>query len=148
MKQSRKAPAFYIEALILTLLVLGFVTVLVQVYSAVYQRSLLASQKTSATLIGQTLWAEFSNCPDPTAEGLARQLEGSVVNGDSLLVVYDESGRTNPKGTYHCQLTFDRQPTAAGVLVQTDLAIYPSADIEAAPALCQLDLSRYLPLIS
>lgn len=110
MKQSHTR-AFFIEGALLTLFLLVSLAILIQVYGKARQTAETAARETAAALILQNAEADFASGADGyTAAG-------------TLMLRYSADGTQNADGPYDLMANITEQPTAAGTLLQAELAV-------------------------
>ena len=120
-----RSMAFYVECLLLTVVLLGLTAVLAQLFSAARTQALEARRLTDAQRLAQNVSEEFYAAAD---------------EADFLRLAGLEE--TDPSGeSYRLSMELTEQPQTAGRTVTLRLAVRTTAGEE----LCSFDFVRYWP---
>jgi predicted lipid-binding transport protein (Tim44 family) len=139
MKKSRDAAAFYVEALILVLVLLCCLGVLVRLFGAARRMSLRARQQTAAVQIAQNISADFLAGSEPFADAQTAAQSGGMPAPLSYLCGAD--GVPTKAGEYQAEVSFDRTPTRTGSLLQATITILHA---EGGDTLTDLTVEKYI----
>lgn len=139
----KKSRAFYLETLVLALVLLAVLTVLAQLFAAAQRGSLAARRLTGATRIARNVSEAFA------ASGDWQDL-GSLVAGeaglpwekDEAVLAVDEDGAAQKDGPYTLALRRSEAPAGAGRLAELTIEVRAGAGGE---AVYTLTVQKYLP---
>ena len=130
-----RSMAFYVECLLLTVLLLALTAVLAQLFSAARAQALEARRLTDAQRLAQNVSEEF----------YAAENEAEFLRLAGLETADDLGGqveRTGPSGgSYRLDLELTEQPQTAGRTVTLHVEVFDSNGA----AVCGLDFVRYWP---
>lgn len=133
--------SFYIENLILLLLLLAALAVLIRIFGAAQNLGVQARQKTDAALILQTVSAEFSAQKDP----FGAAIEEAESSGQAQVeFMCDEQGNVHSDGSYRVLVELWSVPQETGNMVYADIHVTPASD-ETSLSLGELETGIYCP---
>lgn len=133
--------SFYIESMVLLLFLLATLVVLIRVFGAAQALGMQARQKTDATLILQTVSAEFSARTDPFDEAVTE----AVTNGRAQVeFLCDNQGRVSQNGEYRVMTELWAENRECGSMVFADILVMGTSGAEGT-TLGELETSLYCP---
>ena len=136
--------SFYIESLVLLFFLLAALVVLIRMFGAAQALGMQARQKTDATLILQTVSADFSAQVDPFDEAVAEAAEDGRAQVEFLC---DGQGRVSQDGVYRVQADLWSEAREAGNMIFAELRVTRAADTRNL-TLGELETSLYYPQLT
>ncbi len=136
--------SFYIESLVLLFFLLAALVVLIRMFGAAQALGMQARQKTDATLILQTVSADFSAQVDPFDEAVAEAAENGRAQVEFLC---DGQGRVSQDGVYRVQADLWSEAREAGNMIFAELRVTRAADTRNL-TLGELETSLYYPQLT
>lgn len=136
--------SFNIESLVLLFFLLAALVVLIRMFGAAQALGMQARQKTDATLILQTVSADFSAQADPFDEAVAEAAENGRAQVEFLC---DGQGRVSQDGVYRVQADLWSEAREAGSMIFAELRVTRAADTRNL-SLGELETFLYYPQLT
>lgn len=133
--------SFYIESMVLLLFLLAALVVLLRLFGAAQALGMQARQKTDATLILQTVSAEFSARNDPFGQAVE---EAAANNRAQVEFRCDNQGRVSQEGEYRVLADLWAEERTCGSMVFADIQVV-AASGAGNTVLGELESSLYCP---
>ncbi len=143
-----KTRAFYIETMLLTFLLLLTLTILVRVYGAAGERSLLARRKTKAALIVQNVVSMFEAGSGDIGEAqetirkIAAKSRRSEIPSMQATMHFSEQGILDQAGEYRVQFVISGEHRNTGVMITGTCFVYYG---EETMDLASIDTAKFVP---